>query len=279
MLLAIDVGNTETKLGVFDDGAEALRQKWRVTTELRRTADEYGVFFTQLFTPAASTIAHVDAVAIASVVPKLDPVLEAVCDDSSASRRAFSKPERQTIMPVRHRAPGRGRRRSGRGGDRRARAFRRAADRDQLRHGDRLYARSPPTGEYLGVAIAPGITISIDALVGRTAKLPQIALEAPAAAIGRNTVDALQTGIVYGFVGQTEAIVARMRAELGTPPRSIATGGLADIVAKQTVVIDAVDPDASLEGLRLFHEASSPIRISAICTQVRIAPFQARPEA
>jgi type III pantothenate kinase len=112
-----------------------------------------------------------------------------------------------------------------------------------------------PAGEYLGVAIAPGITISIDALVGRTAKLPQIALEAPERAIGRTTNEALQAGIVYGFAGQTEAIVSRMRAELGVPAKVVATGGLAELFAKHTPVVDAIDPHLSLAGLRLFYES------------------------
>ena len=111
-------------------------------------------------------------------------------------------------------------------------------------------------GEYLGVAIAPGITISIDALVGRTAKLPQVALEAPERTIGRTTVEALQAGIVYGFAGQTEALVARMRAELGSAAKVVATGGLAELFAKQTPVVDAVDPHLSLVGLRLFYEST-----------------------
>jgi len=109
-------------------------------------------------------------------------------------------------------------------------------------------------GSYAGTAIAPGIAISIEALVGRTAKLPQIALEAPAHAIGRDTVSSLQSGVVYGFVGQTEAIVARFRKELGSA-RVVATGGLADVVARQTPVIDVIDPNLSLNGLRLFHES------------------------
>jgi type III pantothenate kinase len=255
MLLAIDVGNTETKLGIFEDGADSLRQKWRVTTELRRTPDEYGVFFTQLFNAGGVEISHVTAVAVASVVPKLDPVLEAVCDRFFRVTPRFLKPEQQTLMPVVTERPAEV------GADLVA-----AAIGARARFGAPLIVISYGTatvftaislaGEYLGAAIAPGITISIDALVGRTAKLPQIGLDAPAAAIGRNTVDSLHSGIVYGFVGQTEAIVARMRGEMGHDARVVATGGLADIVAKQTVVIDAVDPDASLEGLRLYHEAT-----------------------
>ncbi|HYL27165.1 MAG TPA: type III pantothenate kinase, partial [Candidatus Nitrosotalea sp.] len=116
-----------------------------------------------------------------------------------------------------------------------------------------VYMAISPRGEYLGVAIAPGIIVSIDALIGRTAKLPHIALEAPGRAIGRNTNEALQSGIVYGFAGQTEAMVARIRAEMGADAKVVATGGLAEIVAKQTPVIDAVDPHLSLVGLELFH--------------------------
>jgi type III pantothenate kinase len=256
MLLAIDVGNTETKLGVFENGSGSLSRKWRVTTELRRTPDEYGVFFTQLFATGGLTVSQVGAVVIASVVPKLDPALESVCERFFGVSPMFLKPERQTLMSVVTERP------SEVGADLVA-----AAIGARSRFGSPLIVISYGTatvftaisaaGEYLGASIAPGITISIDALVGRTAKLPQIALDTPAAAIGRNTVDSLQSGIVYGFVGQTEAIVKRMRSELGVEAKVVATGGLADIVAKQTPVIDAVDPHASLEGLRLFHASTT----------------------
>jgi type III pantothenate kinase len=256
MLLAIDVGNTETKLGVFDDGQGGLRQKWRVTTELRRTPDEYGVFFTQLFATGGMTVSQVGAVAIASVVPKLDPALESVCERFFGVTPTFLKPERQTLMSVVTERP------SEVGADLVAAAIgarsRFGAPLIVVSYGTAtVFTAISAAGEYLGASIAPGITISIDALVGRTAKLPQIALDTPAAAIGRNTVDSLQSGIVYGFVGQTEAIVKRMRSELGVDAKVVATGGLADIVAKQTSVIDAVDPHASLEGLRLFHQANT----------------------
>lgn len=258
MLLAIDVGNTETKLGIFEHESSQLRHKWRVTTELRRTPDEYGVFFMQLFTSGGLAVSQVDAVAIASVVPKLDPVLMAVCDRFFGVAPRFLKPESQTLMAVATERP------SEVGADLVA-----AAIGARARFGAPLIVASYGTatvftaigaaGEYLGASIAPGIAISIDALVGRTAKLPQIALETPSAAIGRNTVDALQSGIVYGFVGQTEAIVARFRAELGHAAKVVATGGLADVVARQTSAIDAVDAHASLEGLRLYHEATRAV--------------------
>lgn len=249
MLLTIDVGNTETKLGCFE--GEVLKQTWRVTTELRRTPDEYGVFFTQLFATSKIGTDAIDAVAIASVVPPLDPVLESACERFFGVMPQFLTPERQNLMAIATENP------SEVGADLVA-----AAIGGVRRFGSPLIVVSFGTatvfiaisadGQYLGVAIAPGIVVSISALIGKTAKLPQIALQAPARAIGRNTTDALQSGIVYGFAGQTEAIVARMRREMGVEAKVVATGGLAGIVAKQTPVIDAVDPHLSLVGLELF---------------------------
>ena len=251
MLLAIDVGNTETKLGLFADGSDALVQNWRVTTESRRTADEYGVFLTQLFTAAGLRTQDVSAVVIASVVPKLDQTLQEACARFFDVKSRFFKSHRQKLMRVLTEHPGEV------GADLVAAAIgaREAfgAPLIVISYGTATaFMAISPQGEYLGVAIAPGISISIDALVGRTAKLPQIALEAPEQAIGRNTIAALQSGIVYGFVGQTEAIVARMRAEMGVKAPVIATGGLADIVADHTKVIREVAPHLSLHGLRLF---------------------------
>lgn len=253
MLLTIDVGNTETKLGCFESGEELVHH-WRVTTDLRRTADEYGVFFTQLFSAEGIDAGKIDAIAIASVVPKLDLSLETVCERYFGIAPSFLKPQEQTLIPVLTQYPAES------GADLVA-----AAIGARHRFGSPLIVISYGTatafiaisskGEYLGVSIAPGITISIDALVGRTAKLPQVSLETPERAIGRNTVEALQSGIVFGFVGQTEAIVTRMRAELGGSAMVIATGGLADIVAKQAPIVDAVDPHLSLVGLRLFEQS------------------------
>jgi type III pantothenate kinase len=257
MLLTIDVGNTETKLGCFS--RDELLRTWRVTTELRRTPDEYGVFFTQLFATSEIEIKAIGAVAIASVVPKLDPVLESACGRFFNSKPVFLKPQAQSLMPVVTENP------SEVGADLVA-----AAIGGAHRFGSPLIVVSFGTatvfiaisaaGEYLGVAIAPGIAVSIDALIGRTAKLPQIALEAPGRAIGRNTNEALQSGIVYGFTGQVEAIVERIRAEMGVRAKVIATGGLADVVAKQTPIVDAVDPHLSLIGLNLFHRSAVAAR-------------------
>jgi type III pantothenate kinase len=254
MLLAVDVGNTETKLGLFADGRDEPAHTWRVTTELRRTPDEYGVFFTQLFTTSGVDYRAIDGVAIASVVPKLDPVLKSACMRFFHPQPHFLRAHEQALMPVRTEHPAEV------GADLVA-----AALGARARFGAPLIVVSFGTatvftaisaaGEYLGGAIAPGVMVSIDALIGRTAKLPQIALETPRHAIGRNTVEALQSGIVYGFVGQVESVVARMRAEMGAPVKVVATGGLAEIVAKQSPVAGAVDPHLSLIGLKLFFES------------------------
>ena len=254
MLLTIDVGNTETKLGCFSETDELL-YTWRVTTELRRTADEYGVFFTQLFATSALAPDAIDAIAVASVVPKLDLVLESSCERFFGVKPRFLQADRQTLMAIRTQTP------SEVGADLVA-----AAIGGRERYGAPLivvsfgtataFAAVSEAGEYLGVAIAPGIAISVDALIGRTAKLPQVALEAPEHAIGRNTSDALRSGIVYGFTGQTEAIVSRIRAEMGVEAKVVATGGLAEVVARQTKVVDAVDPHLSLLGLALFHRGA-----------------------
>jgi type III pantothenate kinase len=252
MLLTLDVGNTETKLGVFD--GERLAHHWRVTTQPRRTADEYGVFFTQLFATVRLPANAIDAVVIASVVPSLDQTLDAVAERFFSVRPQFLEPHRQRLIPVRTDRPAEV------GADLIACAIGARA-----RYGSPLIVVSYGTatvfmaidagGEYCGVAIAPGINISIDALASRTAKLPQVALETPERVLGRNTVEALQAGLVFGFVGQTEAIVERMRKELGGEVRVVATGGLADVVARNASVIDDVDPHLSLLGLRLFHSS------------------------
>jgi type III pantothenate kinase len=250
MLLAIDVGNTESKLGIFgDDGA--LAQRWRLTTELRRTADEYGAFFAQLFSTAGVETRDISTVVIASVVPPLDPILEDACRRLFGTEPVFFKPHKQTLMPVRTDRP------SEVGADLVAAAIggveRFGAPLIVVSYGTATaFMAVSPAGEYVGVAIAPGITTSIDALVEHAAKLPQIALEDPGRALGRTTIEALQAGIVYGFAGQTEALVARFRDELGVRAKVVATGGLAEVIAKHTRAIDAVDPHLSLIGLQRF---------------------------
>lgn len=253
MLLTIDVGNTETKLGCFAMNGSELLRFWRVTTESKRTADEYGVFFAQLFATAELRAQDVQAIVISSVVPKLDQTLQDACLRYFGCEPLFFKAHRQRLMPVLTDRPGEV------GADLVAAAIGArelyGAPLIVISYGTAtVFMAISPRGEYQGVAIAPGINISIDALVGRTAKLPQISLEAPERAIGTDTISALQSGIVYGFVGQTEALVARMRTEMSVDATVVATGGMADVVARHTSIIREVNPHLSLIGLRLFYQ-------------------------
>jgi type III pantothenate kinase len=254
VLLAIDAGNTEIKLGCFVDGEEKIARTWRVSTDPRRTPDEFSALFLELFSNDGIAPRDVRAIAIASVVPKLDATLETACDRSFGVKPSFLEAHRQQLMPVRTERP------EEVGADLIAMAIGGTA-----RYGTPLIVISYGTatvfmaidgnGDYNGVAIAPGIQISIDALVGRAAKLPQIALDAPRSALGKNTVEALQAGFIFGFVGQSEALIARMRGEMGVRARVVATGGLADVIAPHCPSVERVDPHLSLEGLRLYHES------------------------
>ncbi len=254
-LLAIDVGNTETKLGFFARAGDtlALQKTWRVTTTRRRTADEFGVLFAALFRRAEIPIHAVRSIVVSSVVPQNDRALTEGCRTYFDVSPVFFSAATQHLIEVSTDRP------KELGSDLLA-----AAIAARSAYGSPLvvvgfgtattYGAVSREGIYVGAAIAPGIQISIDALVDRTAKLPHVALEAPADPIGRDTVSALQSGIIYGFVGQTEGIVARMRGAIGLDARVVATGGLADIVAANTPVIDAVEPHLVLFGLREFFE-------------------------
>ncbi len=259
MLLAIDIGNTETKLGFFACSAAGtleLAKTWRVETLRRRTADEFGMLVTTLMRIAELPTSAVEAIAISSVVPQLDlPLVDAGRHYFSCEPHFFSAAT-QTLIDVTTERP------KELGSDILA-----AAIAAKAKYGTPLvvlgfgtattFAAISREGEFLGTALAPGIRISIDALVERTAKLPQVALEAPNGPIGRDTISAMQAGIVFGFAGQTEGVVARMRQAIGEDARVIATGGLADVVAKHAPAIEAVEPHLVLEGLRIFYERST----------------------
>lgn len=251
MLLTIDVGNTETKLGVFAGDRDVPEPFWRLRSDLGRTADEVAVLVRQLFTGAALAPEAIDAVAAASVVPALDPIVEAACLRCFGVAPRFLRAETQTAIAIATERP------ADAGADLIAIAIGARA-----RYPDPLIVASygtatvfiaiSPAGVYLGGAIAPGIGTSIDALNARAARLPKIGPEAAQTAIGRNTRDALASGIAFGFAGQTDALVARMRRELGAPAKVIATGGFAELVAAHTATIDAIHPYLAHEGLRHF---------------------------
>jgi type III pantothenate kinase len=256
MLLAIDVGNSDTKLGLFERAGGALLRTWRIETARRRTADEFGVLVLALFRSSGMADAEVSAVAISSVVPQSDEALSAAIRTYFHCDARFFAAATQTMIEVTTERP------KELGADLLAGAI--AA---KAAYGSpsivvgfgtaTTFGAISRDGEYIGAALAPGIRISIDALVEKTAKLPQVALDAPAGPIGRDTVTALQAGIVFGFVGQAEALISRMRHAIGEDARVVATGGLAEVVARHTDAIDVVEPHLVLKGLALWY-ASSP---------------------
>jgi type III pantothenate kinase len=256
MLLAFDIGNTDTKIGFFARGPAgglALRRDWRVGTQRQRTADEFGMLIATLLRSAEIAVADISAVVVSSVVPQSDPQLTNACMQYLGHEPVFFSAATQTLIDVTTERP------KELGSDMLAAAL---AAREA--YGTPLIVLGFGTattftavsreGELLGTAIAPGIRISIDALVERTAKLPQIALDAPNGPIGRDTVSAMQAGIIFGFVGQAEGLIARMRHAIGDDASVVATGGLAHVIAKHTAAIDAVEPHLVLQGLRIFYE-------------------------
>jgi len=251
VLLAIDVGNTETKLGAFDDEG-VLAGTWRITTAPRRTADEFGILFSSFFSSAHFSIGDVAAIVISSVVPVVDRPLFEGCEKYFGVRPIAFTAGSQTLLPIRTDRP------ADVGADLVAAAIAArelvGAPAIAINFGTATtYGVIDADGAYAGVAIAPGLQVSLDALVGRTAKLPQVALHAPGVVIGRDTVTSIQSGIMYGAIGATEAIVARIRAEIGTHARVIASGGLAAVIGGETKVIERVEPHLVLFGLRAHY--------------------------
>ena len=251
MLLAIDIGNTNVTIGVFD--GESLRATWRLATDIERLPDEYGGLVLSLFQHASLSPGQVTDAAMTCVVPELEPVFQTVC------RRYFDVSPlvvgvgTKTGLRVLYDTP------RDVGADRVVDAV--AAIRI---YGPPLIVVDIGTatvfdavngdGEYLGGAIAPGPGIAFEALIQRAAKLYRVEFSRPPSAIGRNTVNALQAGLVFGYVGLVEGIVVRMKEELGGKARVIGTGGYAQLISQETDIIDSVDPDLTLVGLRMIYE-------------------------
>jgi type III pantothenate kinase len=254
VLLAVDVGNTNVTFALFE--GERLAADWRVTSHRERTADEMAVELRQLFALRDLELSVVTGVVISSVVPNLNTAL------IEASRRYLKceplmvGPGVKTSVRVRYDNP------KEVGADRIANAL--AA---YTKYGGPIividfgtavtYDAINAEGDYLGGAIAPGVEISLDALISQTAMLRRVEAVAPDSVIGRNTVTSIQSGLVWGFVAQVEGMVARMVAELGGSARVIATGGQAALVAGLTHVIEVTDPLLTLEGLRLIYLQNS----------------------
>jgi len=251
MLLAIDIGNTTIGFGVFD--GERMCATWDVATDIKKTADEYAVLILNLLPREGLSLSDIDHVIIASVVPPLEPVFEELSERYLRVSPLIVGPGVKTGVRICTDNPREV------GADRVVNAA--AAHR---LYGGPLIIIDFGTattvdavskeGDYLGGAIAPGIGIAAEALFERASKLPRIELIAPEHAIGKNTVASMQSGVIFGYVGLIESLVHRIRQELGGKARVIATGGLADVIAKETKVVDVVSPHLSLLGLRLIHE-------------------------
>jgi type III pantothenate kinase len=275
MLLAVDVGNTNTVLGLYRLDADVglppkgaavaakdrfdLTAHWRLTTHRTQTVDEYGVFFVKLFEMHGLSPSQVTHIIISSVVPPLDSTLQQVCETYFHLDPLFVEPGIKTGMPVLVDNP------TELGADRLADCI--AAIE---RYGGPCIVVDFGTatkfevisekGEYLGGAIAPGLGLSAEALFSRAARLSRVDIKRPAKVIGTNTVGHLQSGLYYGYIGLVDGILERIFAELGQKPRVIATGGLARMVAADSRYISEIDDLLTLDGLRILFERNRSVR-------------------
>ena len=254
MLLAVDAGNTNVVFALVDmseAGARTIKARWRIATDPRRTADEYAVWLSQLLALEGYDRSQIDAVIIATVVPRALHNLQVLSSKYFGSEALIAgrAPVEWGIEP------------QNLGADRAVNTIAAHA----LHPGDLIvidfgtattFDVSDYSGAYKGGIIAPGINLSLDALVSAAAKLPRIAIEAPVngSVIGRNTVDQMTIGVYFGYIAMIEGLVARMKAEIGRPAKVIATGGLATLFEQHTDVFDVIEPDLTIQGLAIMYQ-------------------------
>jgi len=251
MLLAIDVGNTQTHVGLFR--ADGSLEHWRIHTARAATADELAMVLSALLELRELRLADVDAVIVSCVVPDLSQAYDQMRLRYLEGRGALVGPSMRTGMPIRIDNP------RELGADRLVNAVA-AYDRVggaciAVDFGTAVnYDVVSAEGEYLGGVISPGVEISLEALSQRAAALPKVSLEAPRAAIGRGTLEAIQSGVVFGYAGQVDGLLGRLREELGEEATAIATGGFANAIVPHCDQVDEVDDLLTLRGLRLIWE-------------------------
>jgi len=251
MLLVVDIGNTNTVLGVFD--GNRLAADWRLETKQRQTADEYGILARNLFALANIEVTRIRHIVIASVVPPLNSVLEQMALKYFGIKPLFVEPGVKTGMPVLYDSP------ADVGADRIVNAVAAyekyrgptiVVDFGTATTFDAISAK----GEYLGGVITPGPGISAEALFARTARLPRVEIKAPGKVIGTSTVGSIQSGLYYGYIGMIDGILERMIHELGAKTKVVATGGYASLIGTGSSRIQEIDLNLTLEGLRLIYE-------------------------